>query len=206
MKVYFIRHGETVWNTLKIFQGIKNSPLTELGKEQTKRLKNYLKNIEFTHFYSSPLGRALETINILTEDIKNPKIEIIPDFREINMGNMEGVPRDDFEAAYPVEFNNLWNNGKEYDPSAFEGETLESVYKRAENGLKTLAENHKENDIILVASHGVTLEAIFANINGETTDNFAERNVPENTSFTIAEYKNGKWEILEFSKTPHLNF
>ena len=89
MKVYFIRHGETVWNTLKIFQGIKNSPLTELGKEQTKRLKNYLKDIEFTHFYSSPLGRALETINILTEDIKNPKIEIIPDFREINMGNME---------------------------------------------------------------------------------------------------------------------
>lgn len=204
MKVYFVRHGETVWNTLKIFQGIKNSPLTEFGKEQTKKLKNYLKDIEFTHFYSSPLGRALETINILTEDRENAKIEIISDFREINMGNMEGIPRDDFEAAYPIEFYNLWNNGKEYDPSAFEGETLESVYERAGKGLKKLAENHKDEDVILIVSHGVALEAIFANIKGETTDTFAERNVPENTSFTITEYKNGKWEILEFSKTDHL--
>lgn len=204
MKVYFVRHGETVWNTLKIFQGIKNSPLTEFGKEQTKKLKNYLKDIEFTHFYSSPLGRALETINILTEDRENAKIEIISDFREINMGNMEGIPRDDFEAAYPIEFYNLWNNGKEYDPSAFEGETLESVYERAGKGLRKLAENHKDEDVILIVSHGVALEAIFANIKGETTDTFAERNVPENTSFTITEYKNGKWEILEFSKTDHL--
>lgn len=204
MKVYFVRHGETVWNTLKIFQGIKNSPLTEFGKEQTKKLKNYLKDIEFTHFYSSPLGRALETINILTEDRENAKIEIISDFREINMGNMEGIPRDDFEAAYPTEFYNLWNNGKEYDPSAFEGETLENVYERAGKGLKKLAENHKDEDVILIVSHGVALEAIFANIKEETTDTFAERNVPENTSFTITEYKNGKWEILEFSKTDHL--
>lgn len=204
MKIYFVRHGETVWNTKKIFQGIKNSPLTELGKEQTKKLKEHLKDVKFTHFYSSPLGRALETINILTEDRKNVKIEIIPDFREINMGQMEGVPKDDFESAFPVEFYNLWNNGKDYDPAKFEGETLQSVYKRAENGLKFLTENHKDDDVLLVVSHGVTLEAIFANIKGETVDTFAERNVPENTSVTIVEYKNGSYKIVLFSDTTHL--
>lgn len=204
MKIYFVRHGETIWNTKKIFQGIKNSPLTELGKEQTKKLKEHLKDVKFTHFYSSPLGRALETINILTEDRKNVKIEIIPDFREINMGQMEGVPKDDFESAFPVEFYNLWNNGKDYDPAKFEGETLQSVYKRAENGLKFLTENHKDDDVLLVVSHGVTLEAIFANIKGETVDTFAERNVPENTSVTIVEYKNSSYKIVLFSDTTHL--
>lgn len=132
MKLYFVRHGETVWNTMGIFQGIKNSPLTELGKEQTRKLKEKLKDINFTHFYSSPLGRALETMNILTEDRQNVKIDIISEFREINMGEMEGIPRKDFEATHPVQFNNLWNNGKEYDPSEFNGETFESVYKEQE--------------------------------------------------------------------------
>ena len=88
MKLYFVRHGETLWNTMGIFQGIKNSPLTEFGKEQTRKLKESLKDIKFTHFYSSPLGRALETINILTEDRPQAKIEIIPEFREINMGEV----------------------------------------------------------------------------------------------------------------------
>ena len=205
MKLYFVRHGETLWNTMGIFQGIKNSPLTEFGKEQTRKLKESLKDIKFTHFYSSPLGRALETINILTEDRPQAKIEIIPEFREINMGEVEGIPRKDFEAMYPVEFHNLWNNGKEYDPSAFEGETLESVYKRAGEGLKKITENHSENDVLLIVSHGVTLESIFANITGTSIETFAERNVPKNTSVTVAEYKNGKFEIILFSDTSHLS-
>ena len=205
MKLYFVRHGETLWNTMGIFQGIKNSPLTEFGKEQTRKLKESLKNIKFTHFYSSPLGRALETINILTEDRPQAKIEIIPEFREINMGEVEGIPRKDFEAMYPVEFHNLWNNGKAYDPSNCDGETLESVYKRAGEGLKKITENHSENDVLLIVSHGVTLESIFANITGTSIETFAERNVPKNTSVTVAEYKNGKFEIILFSDTSHLS-
>ena len=204
MKLYFVRHGETVWNTLKIFQGIKNSPLTELGKEQTKKLKEHLKDVNFTHFYCSPLGRALDTINILTEDRNNPHIEIISEFREINMGEMEGIPRADFEAAHPVQFHNLWNDGKHYDPSAFNGETFESVYQRTKAGLEKIAKNHKDDDILLVVSHGIALESIFANIRGEGTDIFTERNVPKNTSVTIVEYKNGKFEIVLFSDTTHL--
>lgn len=50
MKIYFIRHGETVWNTLRIFQGSSNSPLTEKGREQAKKLGERLKNTEFTNF------------------------------------------------------------------------------------------------------------------------------------------------------------
>lgn len=205
MKLYFVRHGETLWNTMGIFQGIKNSPLTEFGKEQTRKLKESLKDIKFTHFYSSPLGRALETINILTEDRPQAKIEIIPEFREINMGEVEGIPRKDFEAMYPVEFHNLWNNGKAYGPSNFDGETLESVYKRAGEGLKKITENHSENDVLLIVSHGITLESIFANITGTSIETFAERNVPKNTSVTVAEYKNGKFEIILFSDTSHLS-
>ncbi len=44
MEIYFIRHGETLWNTLKIFQGSSDSPLTELGMSQARKLGEKLKD------------------------------------------------------------------------------------------------------------------------------------------------------------------
>ncbi|MCI6151826.1 histidine phosphatase family protein [Fusobacterium perfoetens] len=205
MKIYFVRHGETEWNLKKIFQGIKNSPLTKLGKEQARKLKIKLNSIDFTHYYSSPLGRAVETLEILTEDRKEKKLETIEYFREIDMGEMEGVPRDEFEKTYPTQFYNLWYNGKEYDPSEYKGESFQKVLERVRNGLNYLENNHKENDKILIVSHGIALEAIFACINNQGVETFSERQVPKNTSLTIVEYKNNKFKILDFSNTSHLD-
>lgn len=36
MEIYFVRHGQTVWNVEKRFQGLSDSPLTELGITQAK--------------------------------------------------------------------------------------------------------------------------------------------------------------------------
>lgn len=205
MKIYFVRHGETEWNLKKIFQGVKNSPLTKLGKEQTRKLKMKLNSIDFTHYYSSPLGRAIETLEILTEDRKEKKLEKIEYFKEINMGDMEGVPRDEFEKTYPTQFYNLWYNGKEYNPSEYKGETFQEVLDRVKKGLDYLKKNHKKSDTILVVSHGIALEAIFACINNQGVETFSERKVPENTSLTIVEYKEDKFKILDFSNISHLD-
>lgn len=205
MKIYFVRHGETEWNVKKIFQGIKDSPLTEKGQSQARKLKEKLNEIDFDYFYSSSLGRAVQTLKILTEDRKNIILKEIKDFREINMGEMEGVPREEFERRYPIQFNNLWHNGKDYDPSEFKGENFQEVLDRVKQGLKFLTENHKYEDNILVVSHGIALEAIFASINKEGVETFSERKVPENTSVTTVEYRDGEFKILDFSNTSHLN-
>lgn len=205
MKIYFVRHGETEWNVKKIFQGIKDSPLTEKGESQARKLKEKLNEIDFDYFYSSSLGRTVQTLKILTEDRKNIILKEIKDFREINMGEMEGVPREEFERRYPVQFNNLWRNGKDYDPSEFKGENFQEVLDRVKQGLKFLTENHKDGDNILVVSHGIALEAIFASINKEGVETFSERKVPENTSVTTVEYRDGEFKILDFSNTSHLN-
>lgn len=204
MLIYFVRHGQTVWNLEKKFQGIKNSPLTELGKEQARKLKNYLKDTKFDHFYSSPLGRAKETLAIITEDRPNVKISHIENFREIDMGEMEGVPRNIFESTYPKEFFDLWNDGVNYDPSPFKGETFKNILIRTKKGLEKLVTENKPEDKILIVSHGMALQGIFANIRNEGVESFKEKNVPKNTSFTVVEYKNGKFEIIDFSNTSHL--
>lgn len=205
MILYFVRHGQTVWNKNGIFQGIKDSPLTKLGREQAKKLKEKLNSTNFTCFYSSPLGRAKETLSILTEDRLNPKIETIENFKEINMGDMEGVPRDYFEKTHPIQFYNLWKDGKNYNPKDFNGESFQSVYNRAKDGLRELTEKHGVNDNLLIVSHGILLEAIFTFIKKEGIEYFGEENVPKNTSYTIVEYINNEFKILDFSNTSHLD-
>lgn len=203
MKIYFIRHGETLWNTLKIFQGSSNSPLTEKGREQAKKLGERLRNTEFSNFYSSPMGRTLETSQLIIGD-RDIKIETIEEFKEISVGEMEGVPRENFEGDYPKEFHNFFFNPKDYDPTPFKGETYVSLLERVERGLKKITNNHKKEDIIVVVSHGITLKAIFKIIKNMSFDELGEVPVPQNTSLSIVDYTDGKYSIEMFSDTSHL--
>ncbi|TYK31768.1 histidine phosphatase family protein, partial [Bacteroides pyogenes] len=85
MKLYFVRHGETEWNTQRRFQGRKNSPLTARGEEQAKKIAEQLKEIPFTSLYSSSLGRAKKTAQEIQKGREIP-IEIMDEFIEISMG------------------------------------------------------------------------------------------------------------------------
>ena len=58
MEIYFVRHGQTIWNTQKRFQGLSDSPLTELGIEQAKLLGKKLKNAGFEVFLHGEKQRS----------------------------------------------------------------------------------------------------------------------------------------------------
>lgn len=202
LRIYFVRHGETLWNTLKIFQGRSNSPLTDLGISQAKKLSEHLKDLNFTKIYSSPLDRAMTTTKLIIGD-KNLEITPIEEFQEIGMGEVEGIPREDFEKNYPIEYHNFWNNAVEYNPSAYCGESYSEVLERVQKGLDKIISENKDGNI-LVISHGVTLKAIFNIINNKGIDEFSKQPVPENTSTTIVEYENNNFKIVKFSDTEHL--
>lgn len=202
LHIYFVRHGETVWNTLKIFQGRSNSPLTELGISQAEKLSAHLKSINFNKVYSSPLGRAIQTTELILGD-RDFEINLIDEFQEINMGKVEGIPREEFEINYPAEYHNFWNDAVHYNPSSFEGESYEEILNRVQKGLEKLISENKDGNI-LVVSHGITLKALFNIINKNSIDEFSNQPVPENTSTTIVEYDSDIFKIIKFSDTEHL--
>ena len=204
MEIYFIRHGETLWNTLKIFQGSSDSPLTELGILQAEKLSKKLKNIEFTDFYSSPMGRTTQTTKIIMGDRKQ-KIKFIEEFKEISMGDIEGVPRSEFEEKYPKEFYDFFNNPVDYDPKVYHGENYYEVIERVKKGLDKLLSYLNDNDKVVVVTHGVTLKALFHIITKEKMDELGAAKVPQNTSVSIVKYENGKFNIEVFSDTSHLD-
>ena len=204
MKIYFIRHGETLWNTMKIFQGTSDSPLTEKGKNQAIKLGIRLKDIPFSNFYSSPMGRTIETSNLVLNG-RDIKIKFLDEFKEISVGKMEGVKREVFEKTYPKQYHDFFFNPGEYDPTKYDGETYENLIKRVEKGLKKITEKHNDNEIVAVVSHGVTLKAVFKIINNLSFEGLGGCPVPKNTSLSIVDYKDGKYTVELFSDTSHLD-
>ena len=62
-----VRHGETAWNAQGRIQGHLDSPLNEEGMAQALLLAERLAPEPFDHFYSSDLGRALQTAQPLAD-------------------------------------------------------------------------------------------------------------------------------------------
>ena len=204
LEIYFVRHGETEWNQKGMLQGKKNSPLTEEGKGQAAKLREALKDVKFDGIYSSPMGRASLTAEIIKGD-REQAMFTVPELREMSFGNMEGRKKKEFEKLYPEQYNNLWNNALEYDPSAFNGETFQEVDDRVMEALGHLVNAHPEGGRILVVSHGMTLKNIFTHVWGHGLDKYWEDPVPQNTSLSIVSYSNGKYRMEDFSNTDHLD-
>lgn len=203
MEIYFVRHGQTIWNVEKRFQGLSDSPLTELGITQAKLLGKKLKDIKFDKFYSTSLKRAYDTANYIKGNRKQ-KVEIFDDFVEISMGDMEGIKQEDFKKLYPEQVKNFFFNQLEYDPSSFGGESFLEVRERVIRGLNKFIELNKNYERVLVVSHGATLKTLLHYISGKDISTLSDEAIPKNTSYTIVKYENGKFEIIDFSNTSHL--
>lgn len=87
--IYLVRHGQTNWNVLGIYQGHTDIELNDVGIKQAVEIKKKLSNIKFDFVFSSPLKRAYKTAQIIH------KGHIIIDNRLIERynGTLEGVQK-----------------------------------------------------------------------------------------------------------------
>ena len=203
MEIYFVRHGQTIWNVEKRFQGLSDSPLTELGITQAKLLGEKLKDIKFDKFYSTSLKRANDTANYIKGN-REQEVEIFDDFVEISMGDMEGIQQEEFKKLYPEQVKNFFFNQLEYNPSSFKGESFIEVRERVAKGLEKFIKLNQDYERVLVVSHGATLKTLLHYISGKDISTLSDEAIPKNTSYTIVKYENGKFEITDFSNTSHL--
>lgn len=96
--LYFVRHGQTIWNQAHRMQGFKNSPLTSIGLAQADQLGQYLAtDSTITRLLVSPSPRAQQTAAHLNASLHKP-ILTVPEFQELNMGSWEGQTHTRFMA------------------------------------------------------------------------------------------------------------
>ena len=105
--LYLVRHGETDWNKDQRYQGQTDIPLNETGRAQAARngeiLKFLMPGIASADFISSPLSRAIETMEILRRglglDVKAYRTE--PKLLEVHYGHWEGHLASELQASDP---------------------------------------------------------------------------------------------------------
>ncbi len=202
LRLYFVRHGETKWNVAGIYQGHKDSELTELGVSQAYKLADAIEDIKFDAIYSSTLGRAIQTATILKKD-RDLTIKTIDDIREMHFGKLEGMVGTEVDKVYGHQRKTLRNNPENYDPSEFEGETFDELSQRCDRFLNYLLKNY-HNGNILIVSHGITLKTLFALIEDQPIKHIWDRERIKNTSLSMVEFDNDNFDVKLFSDTAHL--
>ena len=94
MKIIIIRHGETEENKKGIVQGQIPGHLSELGKEQAKKVAKRLSKEKINVIYSSDLDRAKNTAQEIAKFHKKTLFELKQELRERNWGNLQGKRKE----------------------------------------------------------------------------------------------------------------
>ena len=93
MRIYLIRHSESIDDIEDCYGGIADFDLTENGRSKVKECRERIGNYGIERIYTSPYKRAYQTAEILNENMK-VNIKVVEDIRELNSyGVLSGVNR-----------------------------------------------------------------------------------------------------------------
>jgi broad specificity phosphatase PhoE len=104
VRVVLMRHGQTAWNVVGRRQGQLDSPLTQAGVENAKRLAAAIEGSGIDRIFSSPLGRARHTAEIVAERL-NLAVQLLPGLAEVHHGAMAGLTDQQISADFPDEWH-----------------------------------------------------------------------------------------------------
>ncbi|RZP64496.1 histidine phosphatase family protein [Vibrio vulnificus] len=191
MRQFFIlRHGQTQFNAEQKLQGHCNSPLTEKGQHQALSVGRVLQaHLESGSYrvYSSSLGRALQTAEIVCLQLGYAADEIIADDRlkEFSLGDWEQKTLPELQATLP----DLLDEADWY-LQAPNGEHYEQVQQRLSQWLDTLPETGR----FVVVSHGLTGIVLRGMLLGLDYQQVWQQDLPQDAFFKIV---NGQVERVD---------
>ena len=183
-----VRHGESEWNRAGRIQGQINSPLTDLGINQAKAIREYLSGIllnQQLEIYTSPLDRALQTAEIIAQGIEYPSRKIIIEERlnDFNVGEISGTfGWDKVAEIFPEQAQLRLQDPMRFHPSG--GESGAEFEARLRSLLEDLMD---DGTLKLMVSHGIVnkfIRGILKNLSGKEMVQLGES---QNTIYRLEE-------------------
>ena len=162
-RLLVVRHGETMFNRERRFQGWLDIPLSDFGSAQAKACAAYLARSPFipvTRIYSSPLCRAQQTAKAIAEAV-GADLATDERLREIDVGKIAGMTWEDVADKYPQLIEEYRRN-----PTATRypgGESVLDVWDRAGDVLRHVVEVHR-GETVVVVGHAIILKALICHI------------------------------------------
>src|SRR6266478_1524007 len=199
-RVFTVRHGATVMSAEDRFAGATDVALSDEGREQTRRLAERLSREKVAAVYASPLGRTVETAQILAAPHKL-EVQTRDGLREISHGRWEQMTRREVEKEFPEEAAE-W----EKDPYTFApvgGESGLAVTARALPVLVELVRSHPGENI-LVVSHKATIRLLLSSLLGFDPRRYRDNLDQKPAALNIVDFKDPvRARLMLFNDTSH---
>ena len=155
-KLLLARHGTTEFNTERRFMGQTDIELSAAGRRQVERLRGHLAGERIDAAYSSDLGRALVTAEVICEG-RGLEIVTCPELRECDYGECEGLTFSEIGSRHPdvaarcIDFT--------LDLEFPEGECFRDFFERVGRFQERLG-SHRPDETVLVVAHDGSLKAL----------------------------------------------
>lgn len=154
---YFIRHGQTQWNSEGRLMGQTDIPLNDNGVEQAHKIGKNLIGLNIETIITSPLKRAYETATIFNSYLQLPLV-VNNNLKECCWGRLEGKLKENYildELLYQ---------------SDRDGENYQEFKERIVDGINSILQNYNN---VLIVSHGGVYKILMdvLNLSNQRTDN-----------------------------------
>lgn len=173
MRIFLIRHGESICNTgenYKLRLPDHKVYLTEKGKQQAHHSASHLLNFlqtedidfEKARIWVSPYTRTRETALIFNEYLKINDMKEHINLVEQQFGLFDSLDEEEWVLKYPDEFKH-YQNCKENDGKFWgrfpQGESVFDVAIRIHNFFGTILRDYEKHgiDTLFIFTHGTTL-------------------------------------------------
>ena len=133
MEVWLIRHGETLWNRARRFQGHQDIALSDQGREEARACQTYLRAVlsMVSSAATSAAHRRQPGSRSKSMALSPPWISV---FRERHMGVLQGHTRDEIPQLFPDAWSAFNENRPDVEVEGG-GESIAMVRRRVFDGL-----------------------------------------------------------------------
>lgn len=192
-----VRHGQSDWNNKNLFTGWENPGLTKKGVEEAHKTGNLLKeeNKNYSYLFTSILDRAINTADIILEELGIDQINVIRDqaLNERDYGELTGLNKDAARKKWGEDQVHIWRRSFDVPPPG--GESLKDTAERVipyfrDKILPLLIEDNN----ILISAHGNSLRALVMHIEGLSSEEILIREIATGQPISY-EFFDGKFKL-----------
>jgi broad specificity phosphatase PhoE len=186
------RHGQTIWNAERRFQGQSDSPLDETGLAQAERAARLLAALRPDLIVSSDLSRAASTAAPLAR-LTGLEVILDKDLRERHGGCWEGLTDTEIRERYPVE-HATWTP-PDGESSAAVADRVAAALQRA--AAAVAGQVTGRDGLAVVVSHGAALRLGMSRLLGMPDDLSGALGPLSNCSWSVLGVRHGRWRLME---------
>jgi broad specificity phosphatase PhoE len=195
LRLVLVRHGLSTFNQEHRIQGRDDlSALAPEGRSQAHLTGLALRDVAFTHAYSSPLSRAKDTAETLLGATGQAiPIQLEEDLREVDLGPWSGLRRQEVSERYPEQARTWQRTPQMLELERSDGRRffpLRELMAQAARFVERLHATHRsamatdESESVLVVGHNAILRALLLQLLGLDATGFRRLRM-DNASISV---------------------